>query len=152
MNQLLQVLRQSPNWVRYTLEDKDNNPWTSDSQGRQQKVPRTFTGRRAKVNVSATWSPLTDLALTLFDKLGFVLSRECNLLCIDLDAKEYTPAMYDLHRRLLEDFKDCYIEFSPSGKGLHIWCRGTLGNGRSGYRFRQLTVVAPLARTGFSGF
>jgi putative DNA primase/helicase len=129
-NCLLQVLRQYPNWVQWKYELVD---------GHWKKPPYQLRSvRKAWTTVPAHWCLYADWFACAF-KLGFVLSKECNLICIDLDNKKNNPALYDLHRRILADFNDTYIEYSPSHKdglnyidGAHIWCTGTLD--KNGYK------------------
>jgi len=124
-NCLLQVLRQYPNWVKWKYE--------TDDKGNVKKPPYQLrTGRKAWTTVPAHWSRYADWFALAFDKLGFVLSRECCLIVIDIDNKKNDPALYELHRRILADFNDTYIEYSPSGNGVHIWCFGTLD--KNGYK------------------
>jgi primase-polymerase (primpol)-like protein len=121
MNCLLQVLKLSANWVRWQYE--------TDDQGNVKKPPYSWrTGKKAWVTNPAHWCPFANWFAGC-GNLGFVLTKECNLVCIDLDNKKNDPALYNLHRRILEDFKDTYIEYSPSGPPCaHIWCFGTFDN------------------------
>ena len=123
-NCLLQVLRHYPNWVQ----------WKYELAGGQWKKPpyQLRTGRQARTTVPAHWCPYSDWFAVAFKQLGFVLSRECNLICIDIDNKKNDPALYDLHRRILADFNDTYIEYSPRGNGVHIWCYGPFA--KNGHR------------------
>jgi len=120
---LLEALLPFWNWVTWKYEWK----LEPEKEPKLKKPPYSLrTRRKAWVNRPEHWCPYYPL-IALEDKKGFVLTRECNLICIDLDNKTNDPALYDLHRRILADFNDTYIEYSPSGNGVHIWLRGTFG-------------------------
>ena len=57
------------------------------------------------------------------DGLSFVLSIDDPFICIDLDN---VPR--DMRERFFRDFHDTYIEFSQSGKGLHIFAKGEIAD------------------------
>jgi hypothetical protein len=121
MNYLLEVLQQFPHWVRWEYEWK----LKPGKEPKLKKPPYSMrTGRKAWVNRPSDWCQYVNW---LPNNLGFVLTRECNFICIDIDNKANDPTLVDLHRRILADFADTYIEVSPSGGGLHIWLRGTFG-------------------------
>ncbi len=70
--------------------------------------------------------------------IGFVITREANISCIDIDyPKDSTPesiaAFERVRDRILAMFPDSYAEFSVSGKGAHIWVLGTVEKDRSRY-------------------
>lgn len=71
--------------------------------------------------------------------VGFVLHEADPFTCIDLDVKDpenapeepdkwTTAEQYDLFYRIMQGFGS-YTEASRSGKGLHIWVRGKIGQG-----------------------
>ena len=70
---------------------------------------------------------------------GFVLTADDPFCCIDLDVKDAlnlpdkpelwtTPEQMQEYWQLALQF-DSYAETSPSGKGLHIWCKANIGAG-----------------------
>lgn len=76
--------------------------------------------------------------------LGYVLSNSCAYTCIDLDVvdaetqaakgKPINPSEWTTQEQLNRYWKivqafDSYTEKSRSGKGLHIWVRGNIGEG-----------------------
>lgn len=81
---------------------------------------------------------LIDMATTGSPAMGFMLSFEAGLTCIDLDVKdadnEPNPAKwtkqedFDRFQKILSVF-DTYVERSVSGKGLHLWLFGRIGAG-----------------------
>lgn len=66
--------------------------------------------------------------------LGFVLGGKHRVLLIDLDdcVDAATGEISDWALEILEDFWGAYVEVSPSGRGLHIFCRGGIPEGYSG--------------------
>lgn len=72
-------------------------------------------------------------------QIGYVLDSEDNFACIDLDIKpeHLTPTgcisrgaepMFERYNKIVEAF-DSYTEYSTSGRGLHIWVIGKIGQG-----------------------
>lgn len=76
--------------------------------------------------------------------IGYVLSSSCAYTCIDLDVvdaetqvakgKPVDPTKWTTQKELDRYWKivqafDSYTEKSKSGKGLHIWVRGNIGEG-----------------------
>ncbi|MGW4076045.1 bifunctional DNA primase/polymerase [Streptomyces asiaticus] len=62
--------------------------------------------------------------------LGFVLTSEDRLVCIDLDHAIVDGELRPWARAIVEKLPPTYVEVSPSGTGLHIWGRGSVGRGR----------------------
>jgi hypothetical protein len=56
--------------------------------------------------------------------LGFVLTKECGLTCVDLDATEDATILARHSQIFNELFPMAYAELSPSGKGCHLWMFG----------------------------
>lgn len=93
------------------------------------------TGQWAKSNDPETWSDF-DTAMSvidLYDGLGFFFDGE--YYGVDLDNIESEIIRYqqnDLENNVLAEFLDLltsYAEISPSGKGVHIICKGQLPPG-----------------------
>ena len=84
------------------------------------KVPLTVTGHAASSTDSSTWSTYGDAAASTSGVgLGFALGD--GIGCLDLDhcvtdGKPNAHALAYLRRYPIN-----YIEYSPSGTGLHIW-------------------------------
>ena len=54
--------------------------------------------------------------------VGVALREPCGLFFIDIDGCiDDDGALSELARKLVADFAGCYIEYSPSGRGLHIF-------------------------------
>jgi primase-polymerase (primpol)-like protein len=68
-----------------------------------------------------------------FKGLGFVLrlpyAQNCAYTCIDLDWKKHNPPLPTPFQQSVINacIGRTYIEYSPSGLGIHIWCRGSAG-------------------------
>ncbi len=93
------------------------------------------TGQWAKSNDPETWSDF-DTAMSvieLYDGLGFFFDGE--YYGVDLDNIESEIIRYqqnDIENNVLAEFLDIltsYAEISPSGKGVHIICKGQLPPG-----------------------
>jgi len=115
-----QTLKQLPLWILWRLETRD---------GAQTKVPYRTDGLRASPTNPNDWTDF-ETACRAFDPekyngLGFVLRKEDNIVCIDLDGcigddgKISDKAMY------IVKILNSWTEISQSGKGLHIFVRGT---------------------------
>ncbi len=105
--------------------------WKFVSKGGKKptKVPLQPNGAFAKCNTPSTWSDFNTCQkafyLGKFDGIGFCFAKGDGLTGIDLDncfgsdgqLKPWAKELVDL-------FQGTYIERSPSGQGLHIWCNG----------------------------
>jgi putative DNA primase/helicase len=118
------ALRARPQWVLWRLVERDGKPT---------KVPYTLRGTRADVTNPNTWATF-DTVLDAyrrgkFDGVGFVLTANAGIVCVDLDdarnGEGWTPEAQEIVRLL-----NTYTEVSPSGEGLHVWAFGSLPAGR----------------------
>jgi hypothetical protein len=114
------VLRGPRQWVLWRPEVRDNKPT---------KVPITAMGYHAKVNDPNTWSRLDYLLGLLRQRpdfaagIGFVVTSEDSFCALDLDdCLTDSGAVKPWAQALLQQFRDCYCEITPSGGGLRIWC------------------------------
>lgn len=113
-------------WKYELVRDKEGLP-----TGRITKVPyNPKTGKRAASNSRNSWSDFDTAcrAVDKYDANGVGIMFANGLIGIDIDhciddegnlsdvAKEITKAI------------DSYTEYSPSGKGLHIFCFGKIPN------------------------
>jgi len=117
----LQSLNQ---WVLWRYVEKD---------GKQTKIPYTFTGKAASVIDPQTWCSF-EQALAVcggFNGVGFVLHHTDPFTIIDLDNKPEhpcTPEQLERHTKIYEAF-DSYTERSVSGTGVHIIVSGRVPSG-----------------------
>lgn len=143
------LLKQQPQWVVWRLERR-----RSGDTGLT-KVPYAVQDgrlRHAKSNDPRTWMTYTQ-ALDAAQQygpaygLGFMLTPNDPLMVLDMDPQ---VPMDEQHRRA--KLLGGYTEFSPSGKGLHVWIRahvdlpnqkeGTRRHGMELYRgWRFMTVT-----------
>jgi|GEM_PF-3329820 hypothetical protein len=119
-----QTLQDRQQWVLWRLVERDGKPT---------KMPFSPEGKPASVADPNTW---TDFQTALeayhrggFDGIGFVLTADAGIVCVDLDharnCTDWTPEAMEMVRLM-----NSYTEVSPSGQGLHIWCYGHLPAGR----------------------
>ncbi len=110
----LDELKDYPNWVGRTQDEKGTNKAPMDPK----------TGKYAKVNDSATWGSY-DEAVSAGERfksagLGFVLTGT-PYACIDLDHVIAEDGKLDEKAAEIVRAMSSYTEYSPSGRGLHIW-------------------------------
>jgi primase-polymerase (primpol)-like protein len=97
------------------------------------KVPLTAAGMAASSTDPRTWSThRVAAASTAGVGLGFVLSDEDDIACVDLDhcLNPLTGRLAPWAAAILRDAGATYVEVSPSGDGLHIWGYATVRQGR----------------------
>lgn len=118
-------LKELNQWVCFKLE------W-SEKKGKHDKIPKDpNTGRNAKANDPATWSNYQTAvnAVSKFglDGIGFEFAN--GTFGVDLDHViengKLSPEAQDIIETL-----DSYTEFSPSGTGIHVLCKGIIPKGR----------------------
>lgn len=129
-------LKQLPNFVLWRLETTDT--------GKLTKVPYDVNGYKASVSNSRSWNTF-DVCIKALpgspaNGIGFVISADANLVCIDLDdpyeklatgeLKHKDPEAIKLKQEAIAAFFSTYQEISPSGNGLHIWLKGSIPTGR----------------------
>jgi hypothetical protein len=120
MSQALDELKQLPNWI-----------------GHQNKRPMNpNTGYGGSINNPEHWATFDQAWQAVkhhgWSGLGFVFTQECGIIGIDLDHC-LRPATHaggiptpQAWARDVILCLDSYTEFSPSGAGLHILCRGAI--------------------------
>lgn len=95
-------------WVNWKYETRSGEKPT--------KVPYQPNGQHAKTNDPATWSDHAMLSAGQF--AGFVLGD--GWFGVDLDDSRGT----DWERDVIAHFPGAYIEVSPSGRGVKLFCHG----------------------------
>lgn len=99
--------------------------------GHVTKVPFSASGRPAKTNDPSTWSKFESVKAAYnaggFDGVGFVLDGTDGIIGVDLDKVDDHRHQPEV-RAIVQALKasGCYIEASPSGKGLRAFLHGTL--------------------------
>lgn len=120
-NEIPNELKMMAQWVLWKYEDRN---------GKKTKVPYQADGSAAQANNRNTWSTFATAVKFYteydeFDGIGFVFSRQDNLIGIDID-KCVVDGQTNSFASEIIDTLDSYTEFSPSGKGIHIIIRGNL--------------------------
>jgi primase-polymerase (primpol)-like protein len=60
--------------------------------------------------------------------------------CIDLDNKHGDHRIWKIQQEIVDNL-DTYTEWSPSGKGLHIWCKASFdARERGGRRWKDIEI------------
>ena len=119
----LEELKDLKQWVCY------KNVWDEKKQ-KNKKIPKDAnTGRGAKANDPETWSPysvaIAGKERLNLDGVGFEFAS--GYLGIDLDnVIDEQGHLLPVASEIVE-LMDSYTEYSPSGKGLHILCKTSLG-------------------------
>ena len=131
-NYLIQELEKYPNWVVWQKQ--------ATSGGRFTKLPYIAnTGSdspiHAKSNDQSTWRSYWEAVQACksgkYNGVGFVLDERQSYIAIDLDhcvdreTGELKEPAADIVT-LIRQAGGTYIEFSPSGEGLHIWGKAVL--------------------------
>ena len=137
------TLQKFNNWV---LWDKSKRPFSAKYNGLASPV---------KPNQWASYErALAKLQYTDdYNGLGFIFSENCGLVFIDLDncIDEETGELTAFASGIVEAFKGTYIEYSQSGSGLHIVCKGTIPeafNKRNGFPIEIYSTARHMAFTG----
>jgi primase-polymerase (primpol)-like protein len=115
----LQALRQ---WLCWRYETLPN--------GSQTKIPlNPLNLHKASVTNPLDWNTFekacANTKLSNVDGIGFVFTASDPYVGIDLDNANGDPAIIRRHNELYVEMQT-YSELSPSGKGLHMICKGKL--------------------------
>ena len=111
-------LKAFPRWVTYKIEHKD---------GRKTKIPyNPNTGERAKAGQPQTWGRFEEAVAALntgkYDGIGFEFH---GFVGIDFDNCIENGVLNEWVSTWVARFNS-YVEYSPSGTGVHIICEGEL--------------------------
>jgi primase-polymerase (primpol)-like protein len=104
-------------WVRYSAR----------------KVPLTTHGKPASSTDPSTWSDFRRVHRSRIGVgAGYVLAKQDSVICLDLDRViREDGTLVDWAADLLQMVPATYIEISRSGRGLHVFGKGSLpGRGR----------------------
>ncbi len=118
-------LKQLPIWVLWRLEERNG--------GKPTKVPYSpkYNGR-AKSNDSQTWGTFEEARITYnsgqgyYQGLGIGISKEHNLIFIDIDDCVNDGVFSEIAQEALSVFSEQYAELSQSGSGIHILALGEI--------------------------
>jgi primase-polymerase (primpol)-like protein len=94
------------------------------------KRPMAIGGWWCSVTDPSHWGPFTDaVSSTYGDGVGFVLNGD-GIVCLDLDDCVVDGFLSGPAQRFVDALPNTYIEFSPSGRGVHVWGYGFMDRGR----------------------
>jgi putative DNA primase/helicase len=112
----MRALRQ---WVLWRYEQRGENK-------KPTKPPFQLDGKYARSNDPASWCSFDEAAAADgFSGIGFCFAKGDGLVGIDLDhCFSADGELEDWAAEIVELFSASYVEYSPSGDGLHIICRG----------------------------
>jgi len=113
-----QTLKELSLWTLWKLETRD---------GAQTKVPYRIDGKKASPTNPNDWTDFAT-ACRAFDPekysgLGFVLTKEDGIVCIDLDNCIGEDGQICDEAKHIVRMLNSWTEISQSGKGLHIFIR-----------------------------
>lgn len=111
-------MRRRRQWVRHTGRKVPLSVVAGKVTAASSTVPETWASYRTAVRSSAGTG------------IGFVLSAEDRLVCIDLDHAIEAGQLMPWAREIVDRLPETYIEVSPSGRGIHVWGYGEVGRGR----------------------
>jgi len=110
-------------WQNIPQELKALDQWVL----RRKKEPYQISGRKASTTNSKTWASYKDAVAAYkgggFDGIGFVFTKDDPYCGIDLDHCLVDGKLLVWAEELLTMLRPCYVEISPSGKGLHVIVR-----------------------------
>jgi hypothetical protein len=140
--------------------------WRAEPRGddKPAKVPYCVAEpmRRASSTDTGTWAPFGDaveaygvLAAQAADPvrgpvagIGVVLTAPAGVTCVDLDRVIGSDGALDARAQTIVERCDSWTEISPSGSGLHIFVRGTLGQALKGLQIEVYSTARYIAVTG----
>ena len=118
-------LKKVPRWVMWSFVEvgsEDNKRWS--------KLPLQTNGRAASSTNPATWTDFLSVESAYktgnFSGIGFVFSKDDNLVGIDLDdCYDIEDGFTNAAMQHITTQIDGYMEISPSGTGVKIFTRST---------------------------
>jgi|GEM_PF-1335682 len=101
--------------------------WSKENlKGKVAKLPFSLLdGKANDWNMPERWVNFND-AKRKKKPLGFVLVEEDKIICIDLDNAIQNGKLSTMAREIIENFAGTYMELSQSGRGIHIFAKGTI--------------------------
>lgn len=120
-------MKECPVWICWKREERNN--------GRIAKVPMNpFDGRYGDVTNLAKWTTFEKAVDACkkynMDGIGFVFSEDYGFVGIDIDhCIDEDGVLSDFAKDIVDELNS-YTEFSPSGTGIHIYCKGKLQEGK----------------------
>ena len=115
-------LKTRPQWVVWRRQVRDGKPT---------KVPKQTNGKSASSTNPDTWTSFENVACAInrFDGIGYMFSKDDPYTGVDLD-KICTDGEPSPWFDYLVHMFGSYAEYSVSGTGLHIICKGVIPGGK----------------------
>ena len=124
-----QELRKERRWVLWKLE-------TRQGQEKPTKVPYQINGKKAASTSPSTWATFDEVWQIYYDDVNEVYSGvgcviSAPYVGVDLDGcrNPDTGTVEPWALGVLQELNS-YTELSPSGKGFHVWVKGTIPENR----------------------
>lgn len=138
-----QTLQNFNNWVLWRLEDGKKKPFSAKYNGLA-SVCKPY--QWASYGAALQKLEYTDD----YNGLGFVFSENCGLVFIDLDncIDEDSGELSSFASNIIGAFSGTYIEYSQSGRGLHIVCRGKIP---AAYKSEKIELYSSARYMAFTG-
>ncbi len=118
-------MKDLPRWVKWRkVAKKDrhgNTKWT--------KIPHSIKDNSSfNWNNPSKWEIYNTAKRYIdgYDGLGYVLKEEDNIVAIDLDNCIEKNKLNSFSEEIVEMFSGTYMELSQSGKGIHIFVKGSI--------------------------
>lgn len=122
----------SERWARIPQELRERSQWCVADQNKAPRTPNESLPL-AKSNDQTTWRTFDEACAYAAHHdlhIGYMLHESDPFTCIDMDVKDDTPIeQVQRFNRIVKTF-DSYTERSRSGRGLHVWVKGKVGEGR----------------------
>ncbi len=112
------MLKDKPQFCCWKYEERS---------GKKTKVPyNPVTRNRAKPNQRGTFKDFSSAIATIsdYDGIGFLVGNDICVIDLD-DCFDSSGKLKPVAQNVVEAFRGCYMEHSPSGKGLHIFFKAT---------------------------
>lgn len=115
-----QTMEKLDNWGLWKLEGGKKKPYSAKYNGplRVDRPEQWASYEQARIKFKYTEPE--------YSGLGFLFTEACGLVFIDLDhcINEDSGELSELATNIVQAFAGTYIEYSQSGTGLHIVCKG----------------------------
>lgn len=92
--------------IPYSIKDNSSFNWNNPSKWESYNTAKKYTDG--------------------FDGLGYVLVEKDNIVAIDLDNCIENGKLNSFAKKIVKEFDETYMELSQSGKGIHIFLKGSI--------------------------
>lgn len=125
----INTLKQFPNWIFWRVEERQRKDGTAV---KTKVLKNPHTGNNAMSNKPETWGTYEQAKAAYRqyggNGLGWVFTKDANITGVDLDnCIDKNGDLYSWAKDIVSRLGS-YTEYSPSGKGLHIFVFGRIPN------------------------